>query len=86
MELSHGSLADEEALPFFVDLKLLGDVLRVDAERIDGFLAGLRRKRSARPRELLRALTRLLEEQHAEDASASAPKPASARPVAGSVV
>jgi hypothetical protein len=76
LELSHPGLADEEALPFFVDLKLLGDVLRVDAERIDGFLAELRRKRSARPRELLRALIRLLEEQHAEDAAgAAAPKP-----------
>ena len=51
----------------FVDLKLLADVLRIDAERLDSFFAKLRAPATIQPRPVMVALTRLLEEQVRDD-------------------
>lgn len=86
VELAHGELQSEEALPFFVDAKLLADVFRVDGERLDAFFAGLRKPRAPRPRQVILALTQLIDEQAREDGAparpplpGAAPGPASAR-------
>jgi AAA domain-containing protein len=71
--LAHGERESEDALPFFVDAKLLVDVLRVDGERLDAFFAGLRKPRSPRPRQVIDALTRLLEEQARDDGAPARP-------------
>jgi hypothetical protein len=67
IRLDHGTRERDDALPFFVDTKVLGDVLRVDAERMDAFFAALRKPKTIQPRRLVVALTRLLEEQTSED-------------------
>jgi len=74
VELAHGALESEDALPFFVDAKLLADIFRVDGERLDAFFAGLRKPRAPRPRQVIEALTRLVDEQARDDgAPARAP-------------
>ncbi len=72
VRLLHGGRDNEDALPFFVDVKLLADVLRVDTERLDTFFVELRKKRTLRPRGMVTALTALLEAQITEDAGARA--------------
>lgn len=80
--IEHASEANEDALPFFVDTRLLREVLRIDAERLDAFFAALRQKRTVRPRMLIEALCKMLESQLADDASElGAPRqPAAAEP------
>lgn len=68
VRLLHGGRGSEDALPFFVDVKLLGDVLRIDAERLDAFFAELRKKSAPRPRSMVTALGALVEAQTDEDA------------------
>jgi hypothetical protein len=70
VRLLHGGRDTEDALPFFVDLKLLADVLRVDAERLDRFFNELRQKRAPRPRAMVTALSALIEAQIVEDGGA----------------
>jgi len=87
LTLAHGAIESEDALPFFVDAKLLADVLRVDAERLDAFFAGLRKPRTPRPRQVLDALTRLLDEQCTEDgAPPRPPAPGPARSASARVL
>jgi hypothetical protein len=62
-------LTGEEALPFFLDTKLLREALRVDAERLDTFFADLRKKNAVKPRAMLLAVCKLLEAQIAADVS-----------------
>jgi hypothetical protein len=71
LRISHLVRDSEDALPFFVDVKLLADVLRVDAERIDAFFADLGKKARVPPRRLVVALTRLLEAQTRDDGPAA---------------
>jgi hypothetical protein len=58
---------DEEALPFFVDNKLLRDTLRIDGERLDAFFAGLRQKQSVKAKTMIEALSAMIESQLDED-------------------
>jgi hypothetical protein len=67
MRLSHRERDGDDALPFFVDAKVLADVLRIDAERMDAFFAGLRQPRAMQARRLVVALTRLIEAQTNDD-------------------
>jgi hypothetical protein len=67
MRLVHGARDGADALPFFVDAKVLADVLRIDAERMDAFFNGLRQPAKVRPLRLVVALTRLLEAQTNDD-------------------
>jgi hypothetical protein len=67
LRISHALRESDDALPFFVDVKLLADVLRVDAERIDALFAELGKKARIPPRRLITALTALLEAQMRDD-------------------
>lgn len=67
LHLCHAPREGEDALPFFVDAKLLADVLRVDGERLDGFFTEMRKPTQVQPRRLVVALTRLLEAQISDD-------------------
>lgn len=74
--LTHGANEGEEVLPYFVDTKLLHEVLRIDAERLDRFFVDLRKKQVVRPRAMVDAVSKLIEEQLAEDASGASPSAA----------
>jgi AAA domain len=76
LRLVHAAREAEDALPFFVDAKVLGDVLRVDAERIDAFFADLRKAASVQPRRLVASLTQLLEAQADDDERGARPRAA----------
>jgi AAA domain-containing protein len=73
--LSHGATDTDDALPFFVDAKLLVEVLRIDSERLDDFFTLLRKKRALRARPLITRLTEMIEAQHAEDARGRSNRP-----------
>ena len=70
LRLVHATRDADDALPFFVDTKLLREVLRIDGERLDAFFAALRKKARVRPRGLVDALCRVIESQLADDAVA----------------
>lgn len=65
--LTHAARDADDALPFFVDGRVLADVLRIDAERLDAFFSGLGRRSKVAPRRLVTALTALLDAQIRED-------------------
>ncbi len=71
--LTHAQSDDEGALPFFVDSKLLIEVLRIDAERLDAFFVALRKKRVVRPRAMVDALAKLVSAQYEDDVSELGP-------------
>lgn len=83
--LSHGARDDEDVLPFFVDGRVLADVLRVDGERLDAFFTGLGQPGRVAPRRLIERLTALLDAQIKDDAgelgtpARSAPSPGATR-------
>jgi hypothetical protein len=82
--LLHGARDTDDALPFFVDGRVLADVLRVDAERLDTFFSSLGKRSKVAPRRLVATLTALLDAQIREDVGtlgAAARPPASAGPV-----
>jgi hypothetical protein len=79
--LTHGGRDADDALPFFVDGRVLADVLRVDAERLDAFFSGLGQRSKVAPRRLVAALTALLDAQIREDVGTlGAPARAAASP------
>jgi hypothetical protein len=79
--LMHGARDADDVLPFFVDGRVLADVLRVDAERLDAFFSGLGQRSKVAPRRLVAALTALLNAQIREDVGTlGAPARAAASP------
>ncbi len=68
VRLVHAARDDDDALPFFVDGKVLADILRVDTDRLDTFFTALRKRRSVQPRRLVIELTELIEAQSTQDA------------------
>ncbi len=70
LRLVHTARDADDSLPFFVDTKLLREVLRIDGERLDAFFVALRKKARVRPRALVDALCRVIESQLADDAVA----------------
>lgn len=82
--LVHGARDSDDALPFFADGKVLGDILRVDAERLDAFFTGLGKRTPVKPRRMLAALIDLLEAQIRDDAEELGRRaPAAASPAEG---
>ncbi|HTV21274.1 MAG TPA: AAA domain-containing protein [Polyangiaceae bacterium] len=63
----HGGRDADETLPFFVDGRTLGDVLRIDGERLDAFFSKLGQRTKVAPRRLIAALTELLDAQIRDD-------------------
>lgn len=74
--LTHGANEGEDVLPYFVDTRLLHEVLRIDTERLDQFFGDLRKKQIVRPRAMVDAVSKLVEEQQAEDAGGGSAAPA----------
>ncbi len=71
LKVQRSQRTDEDALPYFIDTKLLRDVLRVDAERLDAFVAQAKDKNlAAAP--MVQALCQMLEQQLAQDSAAPA--------------
>lgn len=81
IELREQGQQPENALPFFVDLKLLRETVRVDGEGLDGFSKLLQRQPALTGAELVLGLCRLL--QTSIDAESSG-QPTSVPLVAGS--
>lgn len=80
--LTHGANEGEEVLPYFVDTRLLSEVLRIDTERLDKFFVELRKKQVVRPRAMVDAVSKLIEEQLAEDAPGGSTSPTATRDAA----
>jgi len=79
--LLHGARDDDDVLPFFVDGRVLADVLRVDGERLDTFFAGLGKRSRVAPRRLIASLTEVLDAQIRDDVGEfGAPARAAATP------
>jgi hypothetical protein len=76
--LVHGARDEDDVLPFFVDGRVLADMLRIDAERLDQFFASFGQRSKVAPRRLVAALTALLDAQIREDVGqlAAPPRPA----------
>ena len=79
-KLVHGARDADETLPFFVDARTLGDVLRIDGERIDAFFAKLGQRAKMAPRRLIAALTELCDAQIRDDVAELGSAPRAAAP------
>lgn len=71
LRLSYPERDEGDALPFFVDVRLLHDTLRLDSERIDQFFSALRERSDLKPRSMLDALTACIEAECAADRAPS---------------
>ncbi|MBN1605330.1 MAG: ATP-binding domain-containing protein [Polyangiaceae bacterium] len=78
VRLQRPSQEPEGELPFFIDVRILVDVLHVDAERVDECLAALRAREAPKPREVVRTLAKLIERQVALEEKLD--EPSQARP------
>lgn len=66
MKLDRGGAVSDEALPYFIDTRLLRDVLRIDGERLDAFF-NQAKERTYGAAELVVAVCELLEAQLRDD-------------------
>jgi hypothetical protein len=80
VRLKRPSEEPEGGLPFFIDVRIMTDVLHIDAERVDECLTALRGHERLRPREVVRALSSLIESQVAREQGLPRPQPDRLRP------
>ncbi len=78
LRLAQAPSGEEEALPFFVDGRILRDVMRVEPERLDELFTKLRASDRVSPRQLVRELCLLLADQIRHEGGQPSPPAGSA--------